>query len=150
MDAATLGLADPTEVAVAEEYLMLKQRVAEARQRAERLRQLAEHLEAQASQDEHILQELEGALGMRAQLQIEQLDRALSGRRVAEVAVAILKRERQPGQAVHYKDWFALLQAAGFKVAGKDPLASFLAHVSRAPEVEALGGRSGKYRLRAA
>src|SRR5690349_4056413 len=140
MDAAGLGLADPTEVAVAEEYLLLKQRVAEARQRASRLRQLAEHLEIQASQDEHMLQELEGALGMRAQLQIEQLDRALSGRRVAEVAVAILKRERQPGQPVHYKDWFALLQAAGFKVAGKDPLASFLAHVSRAPEVEPLGG----------
>jgi hypothetical protein len=121
-----------------------------ARDRAARLRRLADHVEAQAASDEHILRELEGALGLRAQLQIEQLDRALSGRRVAEVAVAIAKRDLQPGQVIHYREWFALLQAAGFRVAGKDPLASFLANVSRSAEVEAVGKRTGKYRLRAA
>jgi hypothetical protein len=135
---------------LASEYLRMKARLTELRERADRLRRLAEHLEGQAEQEEHFLQELEGALGMRAQLQIEQLDLTLSGRRVAEVAVAILERETQAGQAVHYRDWFALLQSAGFKVAGKDPLASFLAQVSRAPDVEAVGDRSGKYRLRVA
>lgn len=150
MDSAMLNLADPAEMELASEYLLVKARVTELRERADRLLRLAEHVGQQAAQEEHVLQELEGALGMRAQLQIEQLDLALSGRRMAEVAVAVLRRETQPGQAVHYRDWFALLQSAGFKVTGKDPLASFLAQVSRAPEVEAVGDRSGRYRLRAA
>jgi hypothetical protein len=148
--AERLDLADPAEVELAKEYLAIRSRISEARQRADRLRRLAEHVERQAAADEHVLRELEGALGMRAQLQIEQLDLALSGKRVAEVAVAVAKRELSPGQVIHYKEWFALLQAAGFRVNGKDPLASFLAHVSRAPEVEAIGRRSGQYRLRSA
>ena len=150
MDAAGLRLADPAEMELAKEYLAIKGRVVEARDRADRLRRLADHIEAQAISDEHILRELQGALGMRAQLQIEQLDQALSGRRVAEVAVAIARRDLQPGQVIHYREWFALLQAAGFRVAGKDPMASFLSNVTRSPEVEAVGKRSGRYRLRAA
>ena len=151
VDAAErLDLADPAEMEIAKEYLAIRRRIAEARDRADRLRRLAEHVETQASADEHILRELEGALGMRAQLQIEQLDLALSGKRVAEVAVAIARRELEPGQVIHYKDWFALLQAAGFRVSGKDPLASFLANINRAPQVEAVGTRTGRYKLRAA
>lgn len=150
MDAPALDLADPVEQQLAQEYLAMKTRLTEARERADRLRRLADHMEARVAEEEHVLRELEGALGMRAQLQIEQLDRALSGRRVTEVAIAVLQRELQPGQVVHYKDWFALLQAAGFRVAAKDPLGSFLAHVSRCSQVESLGDRSGRYRLRAA
>lgn len=151
MEAAErLNLADPAEVELAKEYLAIKSRISDARERANRLRRLAEHVDEQAAADEHILRELEGALGMRAQLQIEQLDLALSGKRVAEVAVAVARRELSPGQVIHYKEWFALLQAAGFRVNAKNPLASFLAHISRAPEVEAVGNRSGEYRLRAA
>lgn len=150
MDAASLNLADPAETELAKEYLAIKSRISEARNRADRLRRLAEHVEAQAAADEHVLRELEGALGLRAQLQIEQLDQALSGRRVAEVAIAVAKRDLAPGQVIHYKEWYALLQAAGFRIAGKDPLASFLANISRCPDVEAVGNRSGRYRLRAA
>lgn len=150
MNPAALQLADPAEMELAKEYLAIKARVEDARDRAQTLRRLAEHVESQAAADEHVLRELEGALGMRVQLQIEQLDLALSGQRVAEVAVAIAERELAPGQVIHYKQWFALLQAAGFRVRGKDPLASFLANISRAPQVEALGNRSGQYRLRAA
>jgi hypothetical protein len=145
-----LKLADPAEVAVAEEYLGLKNRVTEARQRADKLRALADHLDEQASRDEHALCELEGALGIAAQLQIEQLDRELGGRRLQEIAVAVLAREIKPGQAVHYRDWYALLRAAGYRARGKDPLASFLAQVSRAERIEPIGARSGLYRLRAA
>lgn len=150
MEPEDLGIADAAEIEVAREYLTLRACITEARVRADRLRRLADHVEERAAADEHILRELEGALGMRAQLQIDQLDRALGGRRLAEVAVAILRREILPGEAVHYRDWFALLNAAGFRVNGKDPLASFLAQVSRAPEVEPLGDRSGRYRLKAA
>jgi hypothetical protein len=150
MESDELGLADPAEIEIAREYLTVRSRIGEARERADRLRRLADHVEERAAADEHILRELEGAMGMRAQLQIEQLDRTLRGRRLAEVAVAILRRERRPGQPIHYREWFALLTAAGFTASGKDPLASFLAQVSRTPEVEAVGDRSGRYRLRAA
>jgi hypothetical protein len=145
-----LQLANPAEVALAQEYLGLRERVAEARHRADRLRTLAEHLDEQASRDEHALRELEGVLGLSAQLQIEQLDRDLGGKRLREIAVAVLEREIQPGQAVHYRDWYALLCAAGYRARGKDPLASFLAQISRAEQVESIGGRSGRYRLRVA
>lgn len=143
-------LADPAEVALAQEYLSLKGSVGEGRERADRLRKLADHLEEQARKDEYALSQLEGALGLAAQLQIEQLDRELGGRRLQEIAVEVLSREMEPGQAVHYKDWYALLCAAGYRVRGKNPLASFLAQVSRAEQVESVGARSGRYRLRAA
>jgi len=143
-------LADPAELAIAQEYLSLKERIGEARQRADRLRTLAEHLDEQAGRDEHTLRELEGALGLAAQLQIEQLDHELGGKRLQEIAVTVLAREIQPGQAVHYREWYALLCAAGYRARGKDPLASFLAQINRSDRVEAIGGRSGRYRLRAA
>jgi len=145
-----LELADPDEMAVAREYLGLKKRVGEARTRAQRLRALAEHLEEQASADEHMLAQLEGVVGLTAQLQIEQLDHELGGRRLREIAVEVLSREIKPGQAVHYREWYALLCAAGYRARGKDPLASFLAQINRTEGVEPLGGRSGRYRLRAA
>lgn len=143
-------LADPDEVALAREYIALKERVAEARERTERLRALAEHLDGQARSDEQALRGLEGVLGLSDQLQIDALDRELGGRRLAEIAVAVLQRELQPGQAVHYRDWYALLRRAGYRVRGKDPLASFLAQITRSEQVEPVGRRSGRYRLRAA
>jgi hypothetical protein len=141
---------DPAEIALAQEYLGLKGRVLEARERADRLRQLAEHLEEQASRDEYALREFEGALGLSAQMQIEQLDHELGGKRLQEIAVEVLAREIEPGQAVHYRDWYALLCAAGYRARGKDPLASFLAQINRAQDVEPIGARSGRYRLRVA
>jgi len=143
-------LANPDEVVLAQEYLNLKGRVSEGRERADRLRRLAEHLDEQASKDEHALNELEGALGMAAQLQIEQLDKELGGKRLQEIAVEVLSREVKPGQAVHYRDWYALLRAAGYRARGKDPLASFLAQINRADRIEPVGARSGRYRLRVA
>jgi hypothetical protein len=140
---------DASELLLAQEYLALKARLAEGRERADRLRKLADHLDAQVTRDEHALREFEGALGMRAQLQIEALDRELRGRRLQEVAVEVLARDVGFGKPVHYRDWYALLRAAGYRVSGKDPLASFLAQVSRADGVEQLGQRSGQYRLRA-
>lgn len=147
---ADLELADPGEVALAQEYLALKGRVEDARQRADRLRALANHLDELAGRDEHALRELEGVLGLAAQLQIEQLDRELGGKRLQEIAVAVLAREVELGQAVHYRDWYALLCAAGYRARGKDPLASFLAQINRAEQVEPIGSRTGRYRLRVA
>ena len=62
----------------------------------------------------------------------------------------VLRRQVGPGQAIHYKQWYGVLTAAGHKVAGRDPLATFLAQVARAPEIERVGARTGRYRLTAA
>lgn len=54
--------------------------------------------------------------------------------------------ERHPkGEPIHYKQWYALLREAGYAVGGKDPMATFLASVSRSPAVQAAGRRSGLY-----
>jgi len=82
-------------------------------------------------------------------MRIESLDLRLRGQRLTEVAVDILKREASDGRPIHYREWYSLLEAAGHHVAGKDPIANFLAHVGRAPEVERVAPRSGMYRLRA-
>lgn len=70
--------------------------------------------------------------------------------RLREVAIQVLKRRKGRRATVHYKEWYYLLVEEGHKVAGKDPIASFLTQVSRAPEVEKVGRRSGLYRLAAA
>ena len=49
-------------------------RVADGRECAARLRAPADHAEAQAARDERILAELKSALGMTAQLRLEDLD----------------------------------------------------------------------------
>lgn len=125
-------------------------RVREGRQRADRLRALAEHCETQAARDEQLLAELEAALGLATQLRLEDLNSRLGGHRLEEVAVQLLNQERQFGEAIHYREWFALIVRAGYEVAGRDPLATFLAQLRRSEAVEAVGRRSGLYRLRVA
>jgi hypothetical protein len=49
--------------------------------------------------------------------------------------------------AVHYREWFALVQAEGFEVAGRDPVNTFLTNIARASAVEPVGSRSGLYRI---
>ena len=64
--------------------------------------------------------------------------------RIAAVRV-LLAHPRRP-QALHYRDWFALLEQAGYAVAGKDPLAVFLTQLSRSPLVRR-GTQAGVYEL---
>lgn len=70
----------------------------------------------------------------------------LKGARIRAVAVRLLAASEQAGQPVHYSEWFASLGRAGFGVAGRDPLATFLTQISRSPVVEKTGG-PGLYRL---
>jgi hypothetical protein len=70
----------------------------------------------------------------------------LKGARIRAVAVRLLAASEQAGQPVHYSVWFASLGRAGFGVAGRDPLATFLTQISRSPVVEKTDG-PGLYRL---
>lgn len=60
---------------------------------------------------------------------------ALQGAAIRETAVRVLADDADNAAGIHYRDWYALLTAAGFEVIGADPLASFLTQVSRSPVV---------------
>jgi hypothetical protein len=68
----------------------------------------------------------------------------LRGPAIRETAVKTLVQ--QGGEALHYREWFALLGTAGHEIAGKDPLAVFLTQLSRSPAVRK-GTRAGVYEL---
>jgi hypothetical protein len=130
-----------------QEYRDLMAQVISQRERAARFRALADHLDQQADRDERLLGELRAALGLDAQLRIDDLDRRLKGHALGEAALDILAREVGPGTPIHYKEWYRLLRAAGFQVGGKNPVATFLTQVQRVPEVERLGHRTGVYQM---
>jgi hypothetical protein len=129
------------------EYRALAASIAQQRERAERLQALADHARAQADHDEQALIGLAQVLGLDPQMCLDHLDERLRGQRLQEIAVQVLAEQHSPGEPVHYKQWYGLLRSAGYAVGGKDPLATFLATVSRSPHVRAIGQRSGLYLL---
>ena len=129
------------------EYAAVLARVIEQRERAEQVRALADQLDENATRDEHLLGELAAVIGHDPQLRLEDLDQRLGGQRLREVALEILRREVGPGAPIHYKEWYGLLIAAGHKVGGRDPVATFLAQVHRCERVEPIGQRTGRFRL---
>jgi hypothetical protein len=138
------------ETALTEEWRALTARVVEQRERADRLRGLADQVEEQARRDELLLAELKGLAGVAPQLRIETLDHELRGRRLREVAIEILEADVGRGEPIHYKEWFQRLRDRGHRISGRDPLANFLAQIGRDPDIERVGSRTGLYRLRAA
>jgi len=141
------GMTEDPASAFDREYAALCARIADQRRQADRLRSLVEQVEEQAARDEDLLLEMEEILGLAPQMRFEALDRRLSGRRLREMAIEVLERQPDSGREIHYRDWYALLEAAGYRVAGRDPLATFLAAVRRSERVRALGARSGRYQL---
>ncbi len=125
----------------------LAQRVADTQERLQTMRDLVAVLEDQLETDENMLRQLEGLLGRSDQLPLETLSARLRGERLREVAVDILRR-RAGDEPVHYRTWYGWVREEGYLVAGKDPVASFLAAISRLDCLEREGGsRSGLYRL---
>jgi hypothetical protein len=59
----------------------------------------------------------------------------LRGPAIRRAAVEALLALPERPEALHYRDWYAALQDAGFEVAGKDPLAVFLTQISRSPVI---------------
>jgi hypothetical protein len=66
---------------------------------------------------------------------LEENRTALRGPAIREAAVRVLLAQPRPIEALHYRQWYELLLDAGFRVAGKDPLAVFLTQLSRSPLV---------------
>lgn len=118
----------------------------EQRDRADRLQALADHARAQAARDEQAMVELARVLGIDPSAPPVD-DDMLHGRRLTEVAVAILHEHRPDGDPIHYREWYGLLRLDGWLVGGNDPVQTFLAAVSRAPGVTRVGQRSGLYAI---
>ena len=70
----------------------------------------------------------------------------LRGPAIRRAAVEVLLAQTDRPEALHYRDWFDLVRAAGFDVAGKDPLAVFLTQLSRSPVIRR-GTQAGVYEL---
>jgi hypothetical protein len=129
------------------EFELLAQRIVQQREQSDRLRALADQVQERTARDEHLLEEMASVLGLSAQLCIEDLSPRLRGQRLQEVAVQVLQTSWDGEREIHYREWFDLVRSAGHRVGGKNPLATFLAQVHRAPQVESLGHRSGRFRL---
>jgi hypothetical protein len=147
--AASANLSEDFQAALEREYRTLATCVSTARDRADRLRTLAEQAEEQAARDESALRDIEGLLGLSPQLRLEQLDERLRGQRLREIAVEVLTEHHGAGEPLHYREWYVLLTSLGYTIAGRNPLATFLAQVTRAPEVRRVGKRTGLYALAA-
>jgi hypothetical protein len=138
-------LAARSDEVLERERQSLLRRVHELRERAAMHREVLVHLEQQLAGEERLLREIEELSDRRPQLRLERLDRQLKGRRLQEVAVEVLRRRIGTDQAIHYREWFALLRAEGYEVSGRDPVNSFLTGIGRAAGVERVGSRTGLY-----
>jgi hypothetical protein len=136
-----------TERLVAERRT-LAERVEGQREQLERLRAIAIELEERLHRDEVLLEDLDAVLGRATQLQLDDLDPRLRGQRLIKVALAVLAEERGPDAEVHYREWYELVRSRGHRVAGRDPVATFLAQINRSACVERVGRRTGRYRVR--
>jgi hypothetical protein len=124
-------------------------RIEQEREQLERMRGIIASLSDRLAHDERMLEEIDAVLGRSPQLRIEDADVRLRGRRLEEVAIAVLEDERGAGVEVHYREWFELLRERGHLIAGKEPLNTFLAQINRSAAVEKVGRRTGRYRLAA-
>jgi hypothetical protein len=69
----------------------------------------------------------------------------LRGPAIRETAVQLLVDE-DDAEALHYREWYERVRAAGYAVAGKDPLAVFLTQLSRSPALRK-STQAGVYEL---
>lgn len=143
-------LSPELRAAAEEERQIALERVEGLRAQAARLRAVADAAEDELAAAARFLSQLADILGIAPQMSMTNVDEVLRGQRLRQVAIQVLKRRRGKTATVHYREWYELLVADGHRVAGKDPVATFLTQLSRAPEVEPIGQRTGMYRLVAA
>ena len=141
--------ASPTlKDAVVAEAVALANRIEAQMRQVDRLRVLADRIEQRTTEDRHALHDLEDLLGESTQLRIDDLDKRLGGQRLERVAIRLLEERPRAALGIHYREWFDLVQEAGYQVSGKKPLGTFLAQINRSDAVERVGTRTGRYRLR--
>jgi hypothetical protein len=146
---AVASISEHLHAQVQREREAVAARVQELRAQSRRLHALTERIDRELAETGGLLRGMDELLGLAPQLSIDAFDGELRGRRLREIAVEILRHARPSGEPVHYRDWYDLVLAAGLRVAGKDPLATFLTQIAQADGVESVRPRSGLYRLAA-
>jgi hypothetical protein len=129
---------------------LLVARLVEAQERVDHFEALAAEAREEAKALADSIQAIEEVAGLAPQLAMCEICEELRGERLREVALEVLQRLAASGDPVHYRIWFETLVESGFRVSGRDPLATFLTQITRMGEVESVGRRSGLYRLRIA
>lgn len=147
---AVVQLSEGVRKAVERERELVVGRLEALRGQAERLHLLVEQVDRDVEETSRLLRGMDEMLGLAPQLSIDAAHGELRGQRLREIAVELLRQKKGVGAVIHYKDWFELLHEAGLHVAGRDPIATFLTQIARAPGVESVRPRSGLYRLRSA
>ena len=138
-------------VAAAEaEREVLAGHLVEANERAAHFQALASERYATAARLASSIRAVEEMLGLSPQIAMCEISEELRGERLRDVALELLRERSTPNDPIHYRVWFDELVQSGFRISGKDPLATFLTQVSRIERVEKVGRRSGLYRLRVA
>ena len=113
--------------------------LADLRAQSERLRAILSELDDQVAVNTRLLRQIDEMAGLSPQLSIDAMHEELRGRRLQEIAVELLRREKGHGVAVHYREWFELLLDAGLRVGGKEP-PSVVPH----PDLTRAGRRIGQ------
>jgi hypothetical protein len=125
-------------------------RLAEVQERIEHFETLASEARDQAKSLLDSIHAIEEVAGLAPQLAICEISEELRGERLREVALEVLQRLSDSGDPVHYRIWFDALVHSGYRILGRDPLATFLTQITRIEKVESVGRRSGLYKLRLA
>jgi hypothetical protein len=129
---------------------LLAGRLADAQERIEHFEALASDARAEAETLAARIRAIEEVAGLAPQMAICEISEELRGERLREVATDVIRRLSASGNPIHYRAWFDALVESGFRVSGRDPLATFLTQITRIDQVEPVGRRSGLYRLRVA
>lgn len=146
---AVAYLSERLHQAVEAEREIVVTRLGTLRSQAARLHELVNAIDAEVDETSRLLRSMDEMLGLAPQLSLD-VQGDLRGEKLQKIAVELLRQKKGAGVPVHYREWFELLLEAGLRVAGKDPLGTFLTQVARAPAVESVRPRSGLYKLRAA
>jgi hypothetical protein len=129
---------------------LLATRLAEAQERLAHFETLACEAREEAKSLADSIHAIEELASLAPQLAMCEISEDLRGERLREVALEVLQRLSTSGDAVHYRIWFDALLQSGYRILGRDPLATFLTQVTRIEKVESVGRRSGLYRIRIA
>ncbi len=132
------------------ERAAVEERVDALRQQSAAVHALANGIDKELADAAGLLRQIDEMLGLAPQMPMEALVEELKGRRLRGAAVEILRQRRGVGVAIHYKEWFALLEETGVRIGGKNAVATFLTQISEASQVESVRPRSGLYRLTSA
>lgn len=147
MPKAPIELSPEFKAMAAAEREALLERYDECKARSDHHAELAAEALREAERYARTIRELGEILEVEDQLSLVELSDQLRGERLRDVAAEVLWRHHSAGEVVHYKEWFQLVVADGYRIGGKDPSATFLTQVARVQSVERVGRRSGLYRL---